>query len=143
MTHTGKIGTAVVAVAALALVLAKQPWRPSAANAQRPDARSVPRAPAIAAASIVLFADPREADAPCGCGDIIRAVRTAAAQGVSVREVAPGTAPELAQRYRVLVMPTVLVLGPRGEERARFEGESSATIEALRARLRALPGGRS
>lgn len=143
MTRTGQIGTAAVAVAALALVLAKQPWRPTAANAQRPDARPGPHAPTTTAASVVLFADPREADAPCGCGDIIRAVREAAARGVSVREVAPGTAPELTTRYRVLVTPTVLVVGPRGEERARFEGESSATIEALRARLRALSEGRS
>ncbi len=142
MTRTGRIGTASVTVAALALVLTKQPWRPRAANAQRPDVRPGTHALAAAATSIVLVADPREADAPCGCGDIIRAVRAAAARGVSVREVAPGTAPELTRRYRVLVMPTVLVLGPRGEESARFEGESSATVEALRARLRALSEGR-
>ena len=39
--------------------------------------------------SVVLVADPREADTECGCGQIIRRVREAKARGVDVEELGP------------------------------------------------------
>ena len=38
-------------------------------------------------------------------------------------------------RYALKDSPTVLLLGPGGEERTRFEGEGPDTIRDLRARL--------
>lgn len=87
------------------------------------------------AASVLLFADPAEAESPCGCGRIIRLVRAAATRGVAVREVAPGSEPALERAYRVTVVPSVLVLDSGGRVAARHEGENSGTIGAIRADL--------
>jgi hypothetical protein len=43
------------------------------------------------AGSVLLFADPAEAETSCGCGQIIRLVRGANARGLAVREVAPSS----------------------------------------------------
>lgn len=86
--------------------------------------------------SIVLVADPREADTDCGCGQIIRRVREAKARGVAVEELGPAD-PGVA-RYGVSVVPTVLVLGGDGRVVARREGESSETLAAITGDLTAL-----
>jgi hypothetical protein len=88
--------------------------------------------------SIVLVADPREADTDCGCGEIIRRVRQARARGVEVLELPPA-GPGVA-RYGVTVTPTVLVLGDDGSVVARREGESRETVAAIEADLAALEG---
>lgn len=90
--------------------------------------------------SIVLVADPREADTDCGCGQIIRRVRQAKARGVAVEELAPAD-PGVA-RYGVSVVPTVLVLGADGRVVARREGESSDVLAAITADLASLEGRR-
>ena len=61
-------------------------------------------------ASVVLVADPSEAESSCICGQIIRSVRAARNQGVAVQEVDPEKSPDLAKGYKALVNPTVLVL---------------------------------
>lgn len=88
--------------------------------------------------SVVLVADPREADTACGCGQIIRRVREAKTRGVHVEELDPSD-PAVA-RYGVAVVPTVLMLGADGRAIARHEGESSETLAAISAGLAALEG---
>lgn len=118
--------TAVV-VAAGAIVAAKtMRQRPAEAAAT---ARSI-------TPSVVLVADPREADSECGCGQIIRRVREAKARGVDVLELGP--ADPGAARYAVAVVPTVLVLSADGRVVARREGESSEALAAITADLAAL-----
>ena len=84
-----------------------------------------------AAPVVVLIADPGEAEDSCGCGEIIRAVRAAAAKGLSAREVAPGADPGLEKRYEVKVSPTVLFIRADGTVRARHEGEDADTLAAI------------
>jgi hypothetical protein len=88
--------------------------------------------------SVVLVADPREADAECGCGQIIRRVREAKARGLDVLELGP--ADPGAAHYGVTVVPTVLVLGADGRVVARREGESSETLATIAADLASLEG---
>ncbi len=120
-----------VGVAAAAVVGIKQ------ARA-RPRATPIETAAATRASvpSVVLVADPREADTECGCGLIIRRVREAKARGVKVVELAP-TDPGVS-RYGVSIAPTVLVLGSDGHVVARREGESSETLAAISSDLAAL-----
>ncbi len=120
-----------VVVAAAAVVGIKQ------ARA-RPGATPVETttAPSAAVPSIVLVADPREADTQCGCGLIIRRVREAKARGVRVVELAPSDS--AVARYGVSIAPTVLVLGSDGHVVARREGESSETLAAISSDLAAL-----
>lgn len=127
------VAVIAVVVAAAAVVGVKQARaRP---QSKRVEAAAAPRA---AAPSVVLVADPREADTECGCGLIIRRVREAKARGVNVVELAPSD-PGVA-RYDVSVAPTVLVLGGDGRVVARREGESSATLAAISSDLAALEG---
>ena len=96
------------------------------AEAQPPSAK--------AATSVLLLANMAEADASCGCGEIIRLVRAAARDGVRTREVDARNKDEAAkvvQKYRVTVQPTVLLLDEAGRDVKRFEGESNDTIRAL------------
>lgn len=117
---------AVVTVGAVALgLIAYKNLRPS-------DASSVSASRTDAAPVVVLVADPREAADSCGCGEIIRAVRAAAAKGLSSQEVAPGADPALEKRYDVKVSPTVLFLAKDGTVRARYEGEDADTVAAIR-----------
>jgi hypothetical protein len=90
---------------------------------------------ATASMSVVLVADPEEAESSCICGQIIRSVRGVRGQGVSVKEVDPEKAPDVAKSYRALVNPTVLVVDSSGKEMRRFEGEDKATYAAIRAEL--------
>ena len=130
--RTRWIGILVVLLAAVGVIAIKQ-W-PGAGE---------PRSVAVERPSVLLVADLHEADDPrnrCACAEIIRAVREANKRGVRVRELMPNGDPDLIRRYRVLTAPTVLILADSGKELGRFEGESSATLEAVRARLLNLSG---
>lgn len=100
----------------------------------------VVQAPKASQPMLILFADLREADTSCGCGEVIRMVREAARNGVPLHELEPGTADVLVQRHGLTTSPTVLVLGPDGREQARFTGEGADTLQGLRARLQGLSG---
>ena len=102
--------------------------------------RPLIQAPKAGQTTLVLFADLREADTSCGCGEVIRMVREAARNGVPLHELEPGTADVLVQRHGLTTSPTVLVLGPDGREQARFTGEGADTLQGLRARLQGLSG---
>ena len=124
----GAIGVVLAAGAVIAVKTARQ--RPAEAAVTAP----------AASPSVVLIADPREADSECGCGQIIRRVREAKARGVDVQEFGP--ADPAAVRYAVTVTPTVLVLGADGHVVVRREGESSDALAAVSADLSALEGKR-
>ena len=90
------------------------------------------------ATSVLLLANLREADEACRCGDIIRAVRAAAARGVKTREVDTfnrDEAAKVSQKYRVLVSPTVLFLDGAGKEVSRLQGESEKTLADVKTAL--------
>ncbi|MCA2979411.1 MAG: hypothetical protein INH37_14125 [Myxococcaceae bacterium] len=113
-----------------------------AAKALREPAPAAPTAsaPVAASAQVWLFADPAEADSSCGCGEVFRAVRAAAARGVALREVDPQKDQVAVREHKVTVTPTVLVLDGQGREIGRHEGESSEVLAALRADLEHLQG---
>ena len=98
----------------------------------------VVQAPQVSQPMLILFADLREADSSCGCGEVIRTVREAAKNGVPLHEVEPGSTDAMATRYALKTSPTVLLLGTDGTEQARFEGEVPDTIQGLRSRLQGL-----
>ena len=86
--------------------------------------------------AVVLIADLREADSPNDtCAQIIRVVREARSRGVRVSELMPNSDSALLRNHRIVVVPTVLVLDREGRELNRFEGESVATLNAIRTRL--------
>ena len=93
---------------------------------------------ATTATNVLLFANLGEVDEPCTCGDVIRAVRAAAARGVKAREVDTRNNDEKAkvsQQYRILVSPAVLFLDNGGNEVSRFEGESKETVDGVKTTL--------
>lgn len=86
--------------------------------------------------AVILVADLREADSPNDtCARIIQAVREARSKGVSVTELTPNSDSALLKKHPVVVAPTVLILDKEGQELNRFEGESIATLNAIRAKL--------
>ena len=86
--------------------------------------------------TVLLFADPREAEQSCGCAEIIRIARNAGdIPGVVVREIDTRQPGELARRHEARVSPTVIITDAAGRERIRFEGESVEVIEELKAAL--------
>lgn len=126
----GRIGVIAVAAVAIGIVAYKQlrPVAPPASEA----AHSRP--------TVLLFADPREADSSCGCGQVIRLVRGAGARGVPVQEVSPGSAPALERQYQVTVAPVIVILNGQGQVVGRLQGESPEVIASVRAALGRLPG---
>jgi len=89
--------------------------------------------------SVLLFADPREADAKCGCAEVIRLARDAASvPGVVVREFDTRKGTAEAKQYSVRVSPTVIITDADGAERTRFEGESQDVITKLHGALTSL-----
>jgi hypothetical protein len=81
---------------------------------------------------IILVVDPREADTADNCAEIIRLVRAAAKRGVIVRELSPDSESSLLKQYRVLTIPTVLILDHDGNVASRYEGEESSTVHQIR-----------
>jgi hypothetical protein len=103
-------------------------------------ARTAASAPPKATdATVLLFANMGEADdQDDGCGQIIQAVRSAAAKGVKTREVDTRNKDkkaEVSRQYKIAVSPAVLFLDPSEKETRRFEGESSDTVKALKLEL--------
>lgn len=125
------LGVVMVLLAVLGVLVTKQRThrvsQAPAASVERP--------------SVLLVADLREADQTGdACAEIIRAVREANKRGIRVQELMPGSSSELVRRYRILTVPTVIVLSDDGGELARFEGENQQTVVAVRTRLAALSG---
>jgi hypothetical protein len=89
---------------------------------------------------IVLVVDPREAGSGDNCAEIIRLVRAAAERGVAVRELSPESESPLLKRYRVLTVPTLLILDPDGNVVSRYEGEESSTVQEIRDRVVSFSG---
>lgn len=85
--------------------------------------------------TVVLVADLSEADSGDACADIIRSVREAGRRGVQVQELSPDSTSEVLRQYRVLTIPTVLILDRRGQVVSRFEGEDRQTVIAVRNQL--------
>ncbi len=108
----------------------------SRAAAEPPPASSA--STATSATNVLLFANLSEADEPCSCGDVIRAVRAAASRGVKAREVDTRNKDErskVSQQYKIMVSPAVLFLDDAGKEVSRFEGESKETLEGVKSTL--------
>lgn len=119
----GLLGVVSVAVAIVAYKV----------SVQEPDAVSndVPR--------VLLVADLSEADKEGDrCAEIIQAVRRVRDRGIVIQEHNPDSKSPLLSRYRVLTDPTVLILSPSGDVVSRHEGESPATVAAIRTQLEQL-----
>ena len=84
---------------------------------------------------VLLVADLSEADSADACAEIIHSVRAARERGVPVQELNPDSKSEMLHRYRVLTVPTVLILDRSGQVVLRFEGEDRETVAAIRAQL--------
>jgi hypothetical protein len=99
---------------------------------------SIDRTPDGRSPSVLLIADPRQAEEACGCAEIFRLIRAAGSRGLPVREIAPAANGAAVREYRVVVSPTVLILDAGGAEVGRYEGEDGRTIEAIRTDLERL-----
>lgn len=84
---------------------------------------------------VLLVADLSEADSADACAEIIHSVRAARERGVPVQELSPDSKSEMLHHYRVLTVPTVLILDRSGEVVLRFEGEDRQTVVAIRTQL--------
>lgn len=143
---------AIVLVAIAVVVASKYRDRPEPATpavtvnrAEAPPAApAVTTEPQAARASVLLFAELREAEEEKDrCGIIIRSVRAVRQHGVNVTEYDSGASPDVRKQHRVVVEPTVIVLDGFGREVARHEGEDDATMQAIRADMTRLSGGRT
>lgn len=88
--------------------------------------------------TVLLVADLSEADSTDACADIIRAVRAAGERGIQVQELSPDSKSAILHQYRVLTIPTVLILDRGGQVVSRFEGENRQTVTAVRNQLEQL-----
>lgn len=120
----------LVAVALVAgLIIAYKQRAPQGTAAT--DAHRLPR--------VLLVADLSEADSGGDpCAEIIRSVRAARARGVAVQELNHDSQSDLIRRYRVLTVPTVLILDSSGEVVSRLEGEGREAVAAVRTQLEQL-----
>lgn len=84
---------------------------------------------------VLLVADLSEADSADPCAEIIHSARSARERGVQVLELSPDSKSEMLRRYRVLTIPTVLILDRNGQVVSRFEGEDRKTVSAVRSQL--------
>lgn len=120
------IGLIAVALVGVVIVMTK-----TRVGQETPPDRSLPR--------VLLVADLSEADEEGdACAQIIQAVRTVGKRGVSVQEFNPDSKSPLIARYRILSIPTVLVLDQKGEVVSRYEGESRQTLASIRSELEQL-----
>lgn len=117
------IGLIAVVLVAVVIVISK-----TRVGQDTPANASLPR--------VLLVADLREANEEVdACAQIIQIVRALGKRGVSVQEFNPDSKSPLISRYRILSIPTVLVLDPKGEVVSRYEGESRQTLASLRTEL--------
>ena len=85
---------------------------------------------------MLLVADLSEADEEGdACAQIIQTVRAVGKRGISVQEFNRDSKSPLISRYRILSIPTVLVLDHKGEVVSRYEGESRQTLASIRSEL--------
>jgi hypothetical protein len=126
-------GVVLVAIAALGIVGYKQ-HRLRTASGQAAQGLSSDKP------EIVLVVDPRDAGSKDNCAEIILLVRAATARGVVVRELSPDSESPLLKRYRVLSVPTVLILDPDGNVISRYEEEENSTVQKIRDRLASFSG---
>ena len=84
---------------------------------------------------VLLVADLSEADSEDACAEIIHSVRAARQRGFQVQELSPDSKSETLRRYRILTIPTVLILDRGGQVVSRFEGEDPQTVTAVRTQL--------
>jgi hypothetical protein len=132
------IGVLVLALLVVGVLIAKSMRSQPAPAANSNTAAAAPQG----RPQVILFANPREAEEICGCGEIFRAMRSANTRGVRTREVDPEHDRDVVRQYRVTVQPTVVFVDATGREVSRREGESGETIAALRADLDRLAGAR-
>lgn len=128
------LGAVTLAIAGV--VAAKQLVHPASGPA--PVAVTTPPTVRTAATgpTVLLFADLREGDESCGCGQIIRDVRgIEGRKGITVRELDARTSAPDQATYGVKVLPAVLILGADGRETTRFEGEDDDIVTMLEAAL--------
>ncbi len=117
---TGLIAVAVVAVL---IVISK-----TRAGRETPADAGLPR--------VLLVADLSEAgEEGDACAQIIQTVRAAGSRGISVQEFNRDSKSPLIARYRILSIPTVLVLDHKGDVVSRYEGESPRTLASIRSEL--------
>ncbi len=132
------LGAAAVFGLAAALVVAKL-------GSARSDQETPSAGPSASSRAgmprVVLVAELDSAEEGCGCGSVIRAVRSTSARGINALEIDPRTDQDPARRYRAVVSPTVILMGADGEEVERFEGESAESLQRLEARLSQLESG--
>ena len=125
------VGVALVVVVAVGLVAYKE-HRSRVSSSPETQGQSSDKP------EIVLVVDPREADTADNCAEIIRLVRAAAKRGVTVQELSPNSASPLLKQYKVLTIPTVLILDRDGNVVSRYEGEESSTVQQIRNKLASL-----
>ena len=119
------LGVAAVVIVAVGIITYKE-------HRSRPSTNSRMQGLSSDKPEIILVVDPREADTADNCAEIIRAVRAAAKRGVVVRELSPDSESPLLKQYRVLTIPTVLILNRDGNVTSRYEGEESTTVQQIR-----------
>ena len=124
-------GVALVAMVAAGIVTYKE-------HRSRVSTTPGTQGPSSDKPEIVLVVDPREADTADNCAEIIRLVRAAAKRGVIVQELSPNSESPLLKQYKVLAIPTVLILDRDGNVASRYEGEESSTVQQIQNRLSTL-----
>lgn len=126
--NAGWAGVALVAIAAVGIVVYKQHRVGTETGQLASGASSQKR-------EIILVADFREAGTEDNCAEIIRLVRAAASRGVAVRELSPDSESPLLKEYRVLTVPTLLIVDRDGNVASRYEGEENSTVREIRDKL--------
>lgn len=140
---TGTSATASDDAAAEAVAASETPSAP-ADEATTGASTSSTETPATDRPTVMLFANPAEADTSCGCGQIIRKARRAGESSeVAFEEVDVTAEHPLKAQYNVRVSPTVLVVGKDGEVRRRFEGESPEVVSKIESTVERLTAGAS
>jgi thioredoxin-like negative regulator of GroEL len=123
--RTRWVGVAFVVIVAVGIVTYKEHrFRSSTSPVAQSKSSDKPE--------IVFVVDPREADTADNCTEIIRLVRAAAKRGVTVQELSPNSKSPLRKQYKVLTIPTVLILDSDGNLVSRYEGEENATVQQIR-----------
>lgn len=122
-------GVLLVVIGAVAIIAYKE-------HRLQPASGEMTRSISSEKPEVVLVVDPREADEPGdNCAEIIRLVKDAGTRGVKVQELSPNSSSPLLKQYRVLTIPTLLVLDRDGKVLSRYEGEASSTVQQIRDRL--------